>query len=128
MPIKPENLARYPADWKTVIVPRIRTRSGNRCEWCNVPNGAIGYREDDGSFVQLHRSGTVDDWAGHHTGYKLIKIVLTVAHVYDHNPENCADDNLAHLCQRCQNKHDAPMRRQNAAKSRKAGKAIAELF
>lgn len=128
MPIKPENLARYPADWKTVIVPRIRRRSGNKCEWCGVPNGAIGYREDGGRFVLLHRHGSVDDWSGHHTGYKLIKIVLTVAHVHDHTPEACADDNLAHLCQRCHNTHDAPMRRQHAAQSRKAGKAIAELF
>lgn len=43
-------------------------------------------------------------------GRKIIKIVLTVAHVHDHNPENCDDENLAHLCQRCHNRHDATMR------------------
>ena len=28
MPIKPENKARYPENWSTEIVPRIRKRSG----------------------------------------------------------------------------------------------------
>ena len=32
MPIKKENRARYPKNWKSEIVPRIRARSGNRCE------------------------------------------------------------------------------------------------
>lgn len=32
MPIKPENAARYPKDWKKVVVQRIRARSGDRCE------------------------------------------------------------------------------------------------
>ena len=36
MPIKPENKARYPKDWKQVRA-RILVRAGNRCEWpaCN---------------------------------------------------------------------------------------------
>jgi len=62
------------------------------------------------------------------SGDKLIKSVRTVPHVHDHDPANCADDNLAHLCQRCDNKHNAPMRRQHAAPSRKAANAIGELF
>lgn len=43
-------------------------------------------------------------------------------------PANCDDDNLAHLCQRCHNIHDMPMRIVNAARSRKAGNAIGDLF
>lgn len=121
MPIKPENLARYPADWATVVVPRIRARSGNTCERCGVPNGVTGYREDDGRFVRAWANGDM-------IGRKLIKIVLTVAHLHDPDPANCADDNLAHLCQRCHNIHDAPMRQQHARESRRAGKAIADLF
>ena len=39
-----------------------------------------------------------------------VLIVLTVAHL-DHTPENCADENLAALCQRCHNRYDAPNRR-----------------
>jgi len=37
-------------------------------------------------------------------------------------------DNMAHLCQRCHNLHDAPMRRQHAAQSKRAGNAIGDLF
>ena len=127
MPIKAENKSKYPANWQE-IRERIRVRSRNKCEWCGVSNGAIGYRDDDGSFVVIAYRGTVDQWSGHATGYKLIKIVLTVAHIHDHDPANCADDNLAHLCQKCHNSHDAPMRAQNAAMTRHAKKAITELF
>lgn len=131
MPIKPENRDRYPANWPE-IRERIRARSGDRCEWCGVPNRAVGYREDDGRFVMLAKSraeaDTRVDVAALCDGHKVIEIVLTVAHVHDHAPENCDDENLAHLCQRCHNNHDAPMRRANAAATRKAGKAIADLF
>ena len=34
-------------------------------------------------------------------------VVLTVAHVYDKRPEACSLLNLAALCQRCHNRHDA---------------------
>jgi hypothetical protein len=37
VPIRPENKARYPADWAAVR-ERIRARAGDRCEWCGVPN------------------------------------------------------------------------------------------
>lgn len=130
MPIKPENRHRYPANWPQ-IRERIRARSGDKCEWCGVQNHAVGYRTPTGDFVMLgttpEDAGTSCD-AAEADGFKVIRIILTVAHVHDHNPENCDDDNLAHLCQRCHNKHDAPMRRQHAAQSRKAGRAIAELF
>lgn len=127
MPIKPENLARYPADWATAVVPRIRARSGDKCERCGVPNRAIGYRDGGGFFLvaESGRVGDFPDWADEN---KLIKIVLTVAHLDDPDPANCADDNLAHLCQRCHNIHDAPMRVQHARETRRARKAIGDLF
>lgn len=31
MPIRPENMARYPANWREISA-RIRERAGNRCE------------------------------------------------------------------------------------------------
>ena len=75
MPIKPENKARYPKDWKQVR-ERILLRAGNRCEWpaCNLLNGH-----------KNPRTGS--------------KVVLTIAHL-DHTPENCGDDNLRAWCQR----------------------------
>ena len=130
MPIKPENRRRYPANWPE-IRERIRARSGNRCEWCGVENWAVGYREDDGSFVMLGRSpveAAMACDAAEEDGRKVIRIVLTVAHVHDHRPEACDLDNLAHLCQRCHNRHDKDMRQRNAATTRREGKALGDLF
>lgn len=88
MPISPENRKRYPKDWKlrSRFVRFYRAR--NRCEWC----GAANY--------QPHPV----------TGSK---VVLTAAHVHDHRPEAASLLNLAALCQRCHNRHDAPMRAAN---------------
>ena len=36
----------------------------------------------------------------------LSHVVLTAAHL-DHQPENCADENLLAGCQRCHNRYDA---------------------
>lgn len=130
MPIKPENRHRYPTNWPE-IRERIRKRSGDKCEWCGVRNHAVGYRKAGGEFVMLGMSpddaGMACD-AAEADGFKVIRIVLTVAHIHDHDPANCDDNNLAHLCQRCHNRHDAPMRRHNAAKTRRNGNAIGELF
>jgi len=64
----------YPDDWEAISL-RIRERAGWRCEWCGVeygqPNPITGST-----------------------------VVLSVAHL-DHDPSNCADDNLRALCQRC---------------------------
>ena len=68
MPIKKENLKRYPKNWKTEIRPSILKRANNRCEMCGVENGSTYIRKRDG---------------------KVCKHVLTIAHVYDENPENC---------------------------------------
>ena len=85
MPIRPENKARYPKDWKrrSYFVRVIRAR--NRCEWCGAQNG-----------VPHPITGST--------------VVLTAAHVFDHRPEAASLLNLAALCQRCHNRHDAPMR------------------
>ena len=75
MPIRKEMKARYPRDWKlrSRFIRFYRPR--NRCEWC----GAANY--------QLHPV----------TGRK---VMLTVAHLFDHRPEAASLLNLAALCQR----------------------------
>lgn len=99
MPIRPENRARYPKDW-AAISRRIRDRAGNRCEGspdfpdCRAENGAP--HPVTGS-----------------------RVVLTVAHL-DHQPENCADDNLRAWCQRCHLKYDSLHHKINAAATRRA--------
>ena len=89
----------YPDDWDTRIVPAVRARSGNRCEWegCGVRNGT--YR---------------DNGKG-----KEVLIVLTVMHL-DHQPENCNMKNLKHACQRCHNRYDMPERIAGRKRRKKA--------
>lgn len=87
MPIRPEQRAKYPADWKQ-ISQRIRfERAKGRCEWCGVEHGKP--RPDKPSTI----------------------VILTTAHL-DQNPENNDDANLAALCQACHLGHD---RHQHAA-------------
>ena len=87
MPIRPENKARYPADWKLRSRFVRFYRAKNKCEWC----GAENYKPHP------------------ITGSNVI---LTTAHVYDDRPEASSLLNLAALCQRCHNRHDAKVRRQ----------------
>ena len=103
MPIRPEMRARYPKDWK-LRSRFVRTvRAKNRCEWCGAENGKP--HPITGSTV-----------------------VLTTAHVHDQRPEAASLLNLAALCQRCHNAHDAPMRRANREARRRAEKRNAEMF
>ena len=88
MPIRPENRDRYPKDWKlrSRFVRVYRAR--NKCEWCGAEN---------------HQPHPV-------TGGM---VVLTAAHVFDRRPEAASLLNLAALCQRCHNRHDAKDRLQS---------------
>jgi hypothetical protein len=122
VPIKPENRDRYPADWPEIRA-RIRDRAGDKCEVCGVPNGAFGYRDQDGDFVKLEAANEVHEFEQYymdceHLAPKLITIVCTVAHL-DHNPENCADENLAFMCQKDHNSHDAEHRAQTRATTKR---------
>ena len=87
MPIRPEMKDRYPADWaaRSRFVRFYRAR--NKCEWCGAANGKP--HPITGSTV-----------------------VLTAAHVHDRRPEAASLLNLAALCQRCHNRHDAKSRAQ----------------
>lgn len=93
MPIRPENRARYPKDWKDISL-RIRARDGNHCKWCGVPNGALVHRTGQRTWrLHEHNSACLGEPCG------ATKIVLTVAHL-DHTPENVEDTNLVALCQK----------------------------
>lgn len=134
MPIKAENIARYPKDWKQ-IRERILERAGNCCEGspdfqdCRIANGSIGYR-DGGRWIQL---GATADEAGLsidaaiEDGHRVITIVLTIGHL-DHTPENCADENLRAWCQRCHLNYDAKHHAQNSYATRREGRVVGDLF
>jgi hypothetical protein len=114
--------SKYPANWKTEIVPRIKARAGEvldaagkivveaKCEWCHVPNHETGARDRFGVWREenaIHgmNSGQGMDCYGEFP--KMVTIVLTTAHL-DHDKENheVTDDRLAALCQRCHLNYD----------------------
>lgn len=144
MPIRPENKHRYPANWPS-IRRAILDRAGHRCEWCKVAQYAVGHRSESGAFHGIRGNIYADlagdgksypscepmtyaearEWADNHNEQwremeHLIVIVLTIAHVHDPSPENCDPSNLAALCQRCHNRHDAAERSAGRRERRKA--------
>jgi hypothetical protein len=126
MPIKQENKARYPKNWPE-ISRRIRHLAGNKCQFCGLGNGWIGCRDDSGEFFLIAKAGRPQDFAGHATGYKVFKVVLTVAHL-DHTPENCSDDNLKALCQRCHLNYDKKHHAETAYETKRLRLNIKDLF
>lgn len=112
MPIKAENRARYPKDWRTIRAA-IVARSGMRCECAGECGLHHGRR-------CVERHGTPAAWAKG-------RVILTVAHL-DHQPENCATDNLKAMCQRCHLRYDTAHHQRNAAATRRAAKQTRELF
>ncbi|HRQ63924.1 MAG TPA: hypothetical protein PKZ76_03520 [Xanthomonadaceae bacterium] len=143
MPIRPENRHLYPADWPA-IRKRILERAGNRCERCLVPNHTMIWRGVfgcDNVYELVDQPGILFDadsgWMiaqgfgysiANDPGVRMVRVVLTIAHVHDPNPANVEDDNLAAWCQRCHNRHDMLMRIQNARTRRRARLAIRDLF
>lgn len=97
MPIRAENKALYPDDWK-LIRKRILERAQHRCEGtpdrpaCEAVNG------------QPHPE----------TGSR---VVLTIAHM-DRRLVDHSDGNLRALCQKCHNSWDAKDRAANATITR----------
>lgn len=98
MPIRPENKDRYPKDWKE-ISRKIKERAGDKCEFCGAKN---------------HEPHPVTK----------SKVVLTVAHL-NHTPEDCREENLKALCQKCHNTYDIK-NRVLGIKNRKIAKIIKE--
>ena len=123
MPIRPEMKGRYPKDWKLRSRFVIHVRAKDRCEGCGVRNGA--YRNNRTGEVTTNPE-QVDAWAL--DGDPWAKIVLTCAHVHDHRPEASSLLNLAGWCQRCHNRHDAPMRAEQRAITRWRHSGMPSLF
>jgi hypothetical protein len=108
-PIRPENVGRYPPDWRQ-ISRRIRfDRAGGRCE-CT---GECGRGTHDGRCPNRHHQ------PAYGTGST---VVLTVAHL-DHTPENCDEENLRAMCQGCHLHYDRDHHAQTARATRAAALA-----
>jgi hypothetical protein len=88
MPMKREL---YPSDWAG-IASRVKRRADYRCEECGAECRRPGERMKDRWPDEGHRR------------------TLTVSH-RDHDPANCADENLRALCAPCHCRYDANTRR-----------------
>lgn len=131
MPIRPENLARYPSNWREIRA-RMMDRADRRCEWpgCGLGDGWIGYRDDNDNFVMLAEKGRKSDVAdgnGFYAGHKVIRITLTCAHV-DHIPEHCEPNNLRMWCQRHHLRHDQQHHIETAYATRRARACTLDMF
>lgn len=104
MPIRPENLSRYPKDWKQISQEIRFGRAGGRCECL----GECGRGTHEGRCPNLH-GGTA-----YGTGSK---VVLTTAHL-DHTPENCDPENLRAFCNGCHLHYDKDHHAETAARTR----------
>lgn len=136
-PIKPENVARYPANWPQ-IREAVLERAGHRCEQCKVANRALiarGAGSNAGTYMTADAE-VYDANTGEHLGRcrmsdyevgSMVDIVLTIAHL-DHTPENCAPENLRAWCQRCHLRYDAQHRAETARATRRARLAVGDLF
>lgn len=115
MPIRPENRARYPQDWKQISL-EVRERDGWQCACA----GECGR----GHTTRCEKKrGDV--------GRRLWPVVITVAHL-DHQPENCGEPgnrpNLKSMCQACHLAYDAQHHQQTAYNTRRSRKAAGDLF
>jgi hypothetical protein len=109
MPIRPENLKRYPADWKR-IATAIKDRAGWRCE-CE---GECGRGTHVGRCPNEH----------HKTAYDTESdVILTTAHL-NHIPEDCRPENLKAMCQGCHLHYDRDHHQETAYRTRREGKAV----
>ena len=82
----PVDWCKYPSNWKTEIRPKILERENHCCKFCGVVNQ---------SEVVRHNKN----------GMKLVKIILTIAHL-NHDTTDNRDENLAALCQKCHLNYD----------------------
>lgn len=92
----------YPANWLTVIRPAVLKRANYRCEVCKVVNGSMGFREDNGEFIELDQITSI-----YAAAYKkkIIKIVISVGHV-NHDTTDNRPENLKAWCQKHHLAHD----------------------
>ncbi|MCX7031137.1 MAG: hypothetical protein NTU62_13605 [Spirochaetes bacterium] len=107
MPIRPEMRDRYPSDWPEIRA-RILAMAENCCE---------GSPQHPDCRAKNHEPHPI-------TG---AYVVLTIGHL-DHNPENCADENLRAWCQLCHNGYDMPVRARGRQQRQDKAAGVRELF
>src|SRR5690606_24615649 len=139
--IMPIGYKKYPSNWKTEIVPKIKARENNRCAFRGVKNYSVGYRNGT-EFIPTWGNEYQDKAGKGELTYKeardlvkhcnecgddnLIIIVLTVAHL-DHDITNNELSNLKALCQKCHLDYDKEHHRKNRRETISKKKGLVEL-
>ena len=115
----PIDYSRYPANWKTEIVPRILERADHKCEQCSLENYQVVFsvplKINDAGRYKIKRFWIVSESDLQRMrpfalggDIKTVRVVLTIAHL-DHDEENhqVSDDRLRAWCQYCHLNYDA---------------------
>jgi len=110
-------MTKYHPDWKD-IRRQILDQADNRCEFCDVANGARGFRVG-GTFVEAGPPVCADP----HFPHRCLTIVLTIAHL-DHDVTNNEPSNLRALCQQCHLRWDVEHHQRNAAATRRTKRVL----
>lgn len=148
MPIKPENAARYPASWSQ-LSREAKERAQWKCvhadcgarqysvgRWLPMPGAGLKWKPHaDYASDYMHAKQMAAEYSFFLFGdgavpkgdAPVVVIVLTTAHL-DHNPENCAPENLAPMCQRHHLQYDAKHHAETAYATRKAKANTPDLF
>jgi hypothetical protein len=121
----PIDYSRYPANWKTEIVPAVIKRAGNKCENCELDNYQIIYaiklavKDDSGRYKPrslwfrderdaIRESGYTEEHNDKKYFVKPVKVVLTIAHLdHDETNHDVQLDRLRAWCQLCHLRYDA---------------------
>lgn len=133
----PIDYSLYPDNWKSEVVPRIRARSEDKCEWCGVLNRSWiirypkDYPERPGHWFYV--TGPEDICHG----ITPTQICLTTAHLGTQKPDgspgdkhdkhDTRDENLAHLCQKCHLGYDMDDHIRHRRENREAALGIIRL-
>lgn len=115
----PIDYKRYPANWKSYIVPTVLARAKDCCEQCGLKNKQTVWRvhmnvkDIDGRYKQRSIWFRVFADAARESDYntaymKPVKVVLTIAHLdHDETNESVQLDRLKAMCQVCHLRYDA---------------------
>lgn len=125
-PIRASERARYPADWPAISLRIRKVRARGKCECtgqCGHDHRAelIAYAGEENLRPGLDHSRCIARNGLRHWLTESV-VVLTTAHL-DHQPENCDDDNLLAMCQRCHLAYDAEHHAETRAANRQAALA-----
>ena len=134
----PMDKSLYPTNWSALSLAK-REEANWTCEECGRPCRKPGVDWMDFVMFLLNTNGVTgwyadsyDESANGDAIERPQRFTLTVSHL-DHNPQNCAPENLKALCAPCHLRYDAPIKgaKLSGAKYRRreaAGQLILQAF